>query len=247
MSPLIPLHETLVKYCQDIYTDDHLSIHEHIDNKTTGVQCMFIMEDNRLIICYRGSNDSTDWRMNFHMSQSEYPCGSGCYVHSGFLVQWISIEKEFKEKLTSHLEKNKETGEIQEVVFCGHSAGSGQCCLAAYSCDEIIKSYGVPMKVVTFASPMMGDENFKEKLESLADCTRIVLDRDVITRVPFFGYIHVGKPIQIREDCILERETSMLEHIHWMILGARSSDIGINDHFVWNYYGAIKKWLHNNK
>lgn len=243
--PLIPLHERLAQHCQDVYTDDYLSMHEHIDNKCTGVQCIFLKEEKQLIICYRGSDEASDWRWNFHMSQSEYPKGSGCYVHSGFLVQWISIENEFKEKLQNFLDSNVDTKEFEEIIFCGHSAG-GQCCLAAYSCRLLLEMYKLPVKVITFASPRIGNINFKKELESFTECTRIVLDRDVVTRVPVFGYEHVGKPIQIRDDCILERETSTWEHFHWMVLGIRSKDFGIMDHTPWRYYGAIRKWLFEN-
>ena len=240
--PLKPLHERLAQHCLDAYTDDYLSMHEHIDNKETGVQCLFLTEEKQLIICYRGSDELSDWRWNIHMTQNEYPKGSGCYMHAGFLVQWVSVECEFKEKLRKLLELNVSTNEFEEIVFCGHSAG-GQCCIAAYSCRKLLEEYNLPVKVITFASPRVGDMNFKNNLESFADCTRIVLDRDVVTRVPVFGYEHVGKPIQIRDDCILERETSTWEHFHWMVLGARKKDFGVLDHAPWNYYSKIRKWL----
>lgn len=238
--PLEKLHERLVKHCQDVYTTEFLETHKHIENECTGVQCVFMVENDQLVVCFRGSDSGTDWRMNFNMSQSEYPTGSGCFVHSGFLVQWVSIEQQFKQILQELMETHGEG--LQEVVFCGHSAGS-QCIIAAYACKQILDQYDLPVKAVTFGSPRLGDSNFKDKVESCMDITRIVLDRDAITRVPNFGYEHVGKPIQIRDDCVLERETSTLEHIHWMLIGARSGDAGIRDHFISNYNTAVCKWL----
>ena len=243
--PLEKTHERLAKHCQDVYTKDFLEMHVHVENKDTGVQCVLMVEEEekQLVVCFRGSDSTTDWRMNFHMSQSEYPKGSGRCVHSGFLVQWLSIEAEFKKKLEVLMEENREI--IREVVFCGHSAGA-QCMIAAYSSKCIIDRYSLAIKIVTFGAPKVGNDVFKKYVESHMNVTRIVLDRDVITRMPILGYQHAGNPIQIRDDCILERDTSTLEHLHWMILGARSSDAGIQDHFVWNYYAAIRRWLSEN-
>ena len=239
--PLQRIHERLAKHSQDVYTTDFLEMHRHINNQDTGVQCVFFVEDHQLIMCFRGSDSLlTDWRMNFHMSQSEYPVGSGCYVHSGFLIQWLSIEQRFKDILGEMLEDKEE--EVKSVVFCGHSAGA-QCLIAAYSTRELLKKFGLSGRAVTFGAPRVGNDKFKQELESSMECERIVLDRDVITRVPVFGYQHVGKPLQIRDDEVLERDTSNLEQIYWMLLGARHADVGIKDHFVWNYYAAIRRYL----
>ena len=237
--PLQPIHERLAKHSQDIYTKDFLEMHRHINNEATGVQCAFIVEGSQIIICFRGSDSHTDWRMNFHMSQIEYPLGSGCFLHSGFVAQWLSIEKEFKQIMEEILEDNSV---VTNVVYTGHSAGA-QCLVAAYSTRELIQKLGLTSRAVTFGAPRVGNAKFKEEIESCMECERIVLDRDVITRVPIFGYEHVGKPLQIRDDDILERDTSNLEQIHWMLLGARHADLGIKDHFVWNYYAAIRRHL----
>ena len=42
---------------------------------------------------------------------------------------------------------------------------------------------------------------------------------------------------------LYDRDTSTLEHLHWMLLGLRDKDIGFKDHFIWNYYAAIKRRL----
>ena len=92
--PLQRIHERLAKICQDVYTTDFLEMHRHINNKETGVQCVFVVDDNKLVVCFRGSDSLlTDWRLNFHMSQSEYSVGSGCLIHSGFVMQWVSVEQ----------------------------------------------------------------------------------------------------------------------------------------------------------
>lgn len=207
--PLQRIHERLAKICQDVYTADFLEMHRHINNEETGVQCVFVVEDNKLVVCFRGSDSLlTDWRLNFHMSQSEYPVGSGCLIHSGFVMQWVSVEQTFKQIMEDIL--GDSTNVVESVVFCGHSAGA-QCLVAAYATRELLKRFGLSGRAVTFGAPRVGNDKFKEEVESSMECDRIVLDRDVITRVPLFGYHHVGKPLQIRDDEILERDTSNLE------------------------------------
>lgn len=236
--PLIPIHERIAELCQNVYNDDFLSINRHIDRKCTDTQCIFIIEDSNLIVCFRGSDSAMDWYMNFHVRQTEYPIGSGCYVHSGFLVQWLSIKEEF-ENIISDILSNKD---ISGVIFGGHSAGTTSS-VAAYSSISKFKEKGIPITLITYGSPKFCNKSTKKVIEENINCTRIVLDRDIITRVPFFGdYCHVGNPIQIREDCILERETTTIEHIHWLMTNI-PFEFGITDHIVSNYYNSIRKWL----
>ena len=240
--PLISLHERVAELCQDVYNDDFLAINRHIDRKHTDTQCIFIVEDSKLIICFRGSDSTMDWIMNFHVTQTEYPTNSGCYVHSGFLIQWLSIKEEFENIVNEIIFKN----DIHGVIFCGHSAGTISS-LAGYSSIENLKEKNIPMTLITMGSPKFCNESTKKVMEENIDCTRIVLDRDVITRMPIFGeYCHVGKPIQIRDDCILERETTMMEHLHWLIINI-PFEFGITDHIVYNYYNSIRKWLSGEK
>lgn len=238
MDILTKKHEKCAKLCQDVYVDDHLKTYDHIDQQETDMQVAFVVEEEELIIVFRGSDSSTDWFHNFWMAKTEYPKGSGVYVHSGFLSQVMSIRTILKRKIKTHIEDSK--GSIKKITFTGHSAGIN-CQLAAYlSIDDT----DLPIEVITFGAPYMGNKKFKEIMESRCDCTRIVLDRDIITRMPLVpGYVHCGKPIQIRNKEVLQRETSSLEHIHWLLLGAPSADFGVKDHLIWRYYGAIKKWV----
>ena len=57
----------------------------------------------------------------------------------------------------------------------------------------------------------------------------------------------MGKAIQIRENCIIQRDTTTIESIHWMILGLPRGDIGVRDHFINNYRDAINGWLTQNE
>lgn len=245
MSVLTKQHEELAKLCQDIYLDDHLKMYDHIDKEETDVQCCFIEEKGQLIIVFRGSDSGTDWLHNFMVTKTEYPVGSGVYVHTGFLLKILSIQELFKRKLRTYIEDSK--GEIKKIVFTGHSLGQN-CILAAYVSFDVLGD--LPVEICTFGGPYIGNDNFKEAIEKRCKCTRIVLDRDIVTRlpsIPCYGYVHCGDPIQLRENEILERETTCLEHLHWLLLGCSKADFGVRDHMIWNYYAAIKKRVSGNE
>ena len=230
-------HEDLAEYCQNCYVDAHLKLYDHIDDSDVGIQCHFIVKNEQLIVVFRGSNEFKDWFFNFIMTQTEYPKGSGIYIHSGFLTQILSIKSMFRRKLETHLSENQ----IEKIIFTGHSAGVLSV-LSAYICLDLIENY--ESEIVTFGAPKPGNDKFKEIMEKKCKCTRIILDRDVVTRVPLLpNYCHVGNPIQIRENDVLERETSCWEHIHWLFLGIPKADFGIRDHLIWQYFGEIKKWV----
>lgn len=248
-APAILTHDYLIlaKLCESVYDDDFMrSSESHVENNTTDTQCIMTSDlgNRKMVVCFRGSDSSTDWRMNFFTTLTEFPHKSGRYVHSGFLTQWMSIASEFESKFVEMMDRHE--GDIDEVVFCGHSAGTVSC-LAAYEMEPILKEKypGTKVRIVTFGAPRMGNDKFRDHMEERAECTRIVLDRDVVTRVPFsvLGYKHIGKPLQIREDCILTRDTSFLEAVHWVLMGLPKADVGIRDHFIENYRDAIEEWL----
>ncbi len=240
-------HLLLAKICESVYDDEFMrSSESHVENNTTDTQCIVSadLERRQMVVCFRGSDSATDWRMNFFTTLTEFPHKSKRYVHSGFLTQWMSIASEFEKKFVEMMDIHKEG--IDEVVFCGHSAGTVSC-LAAYEMEPILKEKysGKKIRVVTFGAPRMGNDKFRDHMEERAECTRIVLDRDVITRVPFsmLGYKHIGNPVQIRKDRILARDTSPLEALHWMVMGIPRADVGVRDHFIQNYRVAIEEWL----
>lgn len=242
MSSLTPDHLKIVEYCQKIYQDEYLrEAEEFVDNEETECQCIMFKEKDRdrLIVCFRGSDSIIDWKMNFYMTTTEYPKNSGRQVHSGFLVQWLSVRDEVKRKLLRLIETHK----TKEILFCGHSAGT-ICCIAAYALGEELRETQ-SLEVVTFGGPRFCDRFFQEYFDERYKCTRIVLDRDVICLCPFgvFGYHHVGKPIQIFDDCVKQEEPTVWQKIHWLLLGIPKRDFGIRDHFIFNYTAAISKFV----
>jgi len=189
-------HLFLARTCLGIYTAPlDVENANYFESPETGCQGYVFRDESRIVVCFRGSDSLTDWRMNFSMSLIKYPCTSDRMVHQGFLVC-----------------KQREMG----------------------------------LELVTFGSPRVGNLEFKKDIESnIEKCTRIVLDRDVVTQAPLslLGYEHVGKTIQIRDDTIVEKEPTWLESLHWILLGLPYVDLGVRDHMPWNYVNEISRWL----
>lgn len=129
------------------------------------------------------------------------------------------------------------------MTFCGHSAGAITVLVALHFVERAKRDPAKSIKAdcVTFGSPRLGNAAFKKHFEENVSCTRTVLDRDVVIRVPFWGgYSHLGIPIQIRDKEILHRDTSSCEAVLWMARGIFChNEIGIADHSMIRYCAYI--------
>lgn len=235
-------HLLLANYCQNVYLDSYLeNVEEYVNRESTDVQCVILKDPNeeRLIVCFRGSDDLTDWRMNFNLKTSKYPLNSTREVHSGFLVQWLSVKDEVQEKIGKMIEKYGTT----KITFCGHSAGAGACCLATYDLGEDLMKSGQDVNVVSFGSPKICNQDFKDYFNDKfkGKSTRIVLDMDAITVFPL-GYHHVcDKLLHMTDKGIQKTEPSLWQRFTWFASGILKLDFGIRDHLIFNYTDEIKK------
>lgn len=244
--PMTHEHLETARLCQLVYDDEYLHNSERfVDSPSTDVQCAMSVKGSKLFVVFRGSDHETDWAHNFNANLVEYPKKSKSEFHAGFLVQWLSVRDEVKKKVHEMIELKED---IDTVIFAGHSAGSPPACLCAKELGLDSENYS--LKIFTFGSPRFSNTVFKTDFETDFQCTRIVLDRDVITRFPlkfYNGYAHVGSPLQLREDHVIERESTYFEAIQWLLLGIPKLDLGIRDHDIGNYVEKIKHFLDKDK
>lgn len=242
---LTKVHQAAARLCRDVYDDEYMiSCESYVDHPPTDFQCSITKEGERLFVAVRGTEKKQDWKNNVNCSLTEYPLGSGRKIHTGYLLQWLSVQQDVMDKIDAMLVKYK--GDVNCVTFCGHSAGAITVLVALHFAERAKTEHTEPAKsiradCVTFGSPRLGNAAFKKHFEENVSCTRAVLDRDIVTRVPFWGgYNHVGKPIQIRDKVILHRDTSNCEAALWMALGiVCQSEIGIADHSMIRYCAYI--------
>lgn len=243
---LTKLHQTAERLCRDVYDDKYLiSCEAHVFHPPTDFQCSITVEGDVLFVAVRGTEKKQDWRNNVKCSLLEYPLYSKREIHVGYLLQWLSVQSEVMLKVDNMLEKHKSV--VNSVTFCGHSAGSITVLAALHFAErgKLDATKRIQSNAVTFGSPRLGNKHFKKYFEENVSCTRIVLDRDIVTRVPFWGgYVHVGSPIQIRDKEVLYRDTSGWEAMVWLARGVVSNrEVGVGDHCMSRYCSYIDNLL----
>lgn len=239
-------HQTAARLCRDVYDDTYLHAQEaYANHPPTDFQCCMQVEGDVLFVAVRGTEKKQDWKNNVKCSLIEYPLNSKRKVHVGYLLEWLSVQDEVMFKIDEMIDKHKDN--INKVTFCGHSAGTVAVLAALHFTErgKIDKSKSMQSDAITFGSPRLGNKHFKEYFEQNVPCTRIVLDRDVVTRVPFWGgYKHVGQPIQIRDKNVLHRDTSSFEASLWLARGVVTNhEVGVSDHSIARYCAHIDKWV----
>jgi len=127
-----------------------------------------------------------------------------CWVHNGFLKSFNDVVKGTKQHppVTEVVKQLFPDGEKPvRVVCCGHSLGGALCTLAAFWCKATTEAFqGVDIFCFAYASPRVGDGNFKKKFDELVGnsaCYRFTHKSDVVPAVPpaALGFDHVARPV----------------------------------------------------
>lgn len=191
-------HLKAAKLCREVYSNRVESLSTFVESKDTGAQATVTLDGSRAIVCFRGSDSLTDWRSNFRVCRVPFLSRKHDKreneVHSGFFIGHNSVKAKIYAKLNAIIE----SGKCDSVLFSGHSAGAT---LAAISAFDFRNDRGLPLEVITFGSPKIGNAAFAGDFNSAIRCTRIVNDNDCVALAPLFrGYRHVGRDvIHLRE------------------------------------------------
>lgn len=131
------------------------------------------------VLVFRGSDDLADLVSNLKRSlvspgkAARLHIGSGERVHHGIHSDFAGIWPEIRE----HLQLLS-----GPVYYTGHSRGAALATLAA--------RFLPPDRLVTFGSPRIGNKAFSAAVKCCVE--RFVHGGDLVTRLPKWGYVHVG-------------------------------------------------------
>lgn len=141
--------------------------------------------NDEVIVSIRGTDELKDWYNNILRWQTGYILNSN--VHTGFL--------EHMNEVYSDIEKHIE--EYDNITIVGHSLGGAVSLLLGAKIAH--KNNDKTCKVITYGCPRAGDKNFKKIYTDLTNlkCYRVYINQDIITKIPYFGYYHIGSPIRI--------------------------------------------------
>jgi predicted lipase len=177
---MLSSHYEISKYAWDVYnqsSDFENQLPINVQQKNVFLRIFHF--GGTSVICIRGSEDKWDWLQNICRWKKQFLEGSR--VHSGFLAHTRTAKELLKGIILS-----------KNILICGHSLGGGVATLLGV--DMAISDPDTVIKVVTFGAPRVGDREFRDLCEQVSNLQidRVVNPNDLITKVPYFGYYHVG-------------------------------------------------------
>lgn len=191
------LNETRKEVLEDIANNiPNGKLASFIHDDTTDLQAgITISEENkRICVVFRGSESKSDWYYDLLI-----------FKHK--LTDKISVHSGFHKQLTENNTYNKIVDQVKQllaenpdysVYITGHSLGGALSTLFGYMLSEEIEN---PITVVSFASPRVGNYEWKQAFESKSNLThyRITNKRDIVTAFPLYRYYHVGHNIRLSD------------------------------------------------
>ncbi|CAM9470787.1 unnamed protein product [Ectocarpus sp. 4 AP-2014] len=236
-SALTQDHLRAAKLCRDVYSESvESSSDTYVESADTGAQATVTLDGTKAIVCFRGSDSAADWKTNFSLAKvpflSRKHTKPELEVHSGFFLGHNSV----KAKIYAKLNKMLESGECTSILFAGHSSGV----MSAISAFDFENHKNVPVEVVTFGAPKIGNAAFAADFDRAITCTRIVNDNDGVALAPMFGgYHHVGSNVIHMEHPGGDGGVKQLFSKLWSIVRLDS----VSDHDIDEYVTSIERCL----
>ena len=183
----------------DNSTVENLDIVKKYNNRQTGVQYFIGRKDDKLVICFRGSDELSDWMNDFKFFKKIVPYGNSktkIRIHTGFYDLYQTIRNDIKNFIFNEIHRSKNS--VKNIDIIGHSLGSSLSLLCGI--DLQFNYPEIHYTIITFGSPRVGNAAFvKSYNKRLKKTLRIENGNDIVTKLPFkfLGYKHVGIGIHI--------------------------------------------------
>lgn len=174
---------------------------EVIQNPSTSILAFtgFDADKNLAFVAFRGTITTfVNWYNNlnaFQTAVNEY-C-DGCFVHSGFWVDYNAIKDQAKDAILRLRKKHANA----EFAIIGHSMGAAVATFALLDLHDQVQ----PDYFYTFGMPRMGNKEFANFVDGRFPellKVRITHYRDIIPRGPLtsMGYNHFNTEVFYTED-----------------------------------------------
>lgn len=156
----------------------------------------------RLIISLRGTSDSQEWIDDAKFEKVDY-LPQRCCVELGFnkIYSSLTVSSPGDDNEVGLSEYLASQTQIKNITVVGHSLGSSIATLVAFHSQNSVDTIAV--KLLTFASPLTGDQRFVDSLQGkIQHSVRFVNRPDLVPRVPLtaFGYRHIWHEVTINSD-----------------------------------------------
>jgi hypothetical protein len=214
-----------VRICMDMSKKVYSDASEHslaISGKFDGQAIITETKCGKLVIAFRGTESCTDWFVNMMRYRRRFHCIRGALVHSGFLLQHMAMWDEIIKHLSPYMDR------YNNILVTGHSLGGALATLfsARFACLHPELS----VSCYTFGTPRVGNIKFVEGMQMLNNLSilRVNNVNDVVTWVPFCGFVHTTDVIHIP-----------VTNLSWYEGRSRHSIKRMNDKFIERSSGLL--------
>lgn len=151
------------------------------------------------VIAFRGTLQPNEWVRNIQARQSAY--AGGAKVHEGFLAIFQTLTFEAAANADALGEALPSLVGGRKTAVVGHSLGAALATLAGVDAARRAPDQTRDLRVVTIASPRVGDAGFAALARQVPRIDRVCNLVDVVPAVPPSGpdgrYTHVGTTFKV--------------------------------------------------
>ncbi|CAN0171559.1 unnamed protein product [Discosporangium mesarthrocarpum] len=145
-------------------------------------QSFIAAHEDYTVVAFRGTTNGSDWATNVNMFEHKTPHGG---VHRGFSEAVDTVWG----RMLPAIKQLREQSPKKPIFVCGHSLGAA---LASVATARLVLDEGIPVaSLYTIGSPRVFMEDFVPSFDEAMKekCFRAVNNNDIVTRVPFDGYV----------------------------------------------------------
>ena len=228
---------------------------ESIREESTDTQCLIIDGADRIIVSFKGSTSLRNLRTSlavYHerlknvvptnidgadeherlnkLFQRSY---DGAKIHKGFAVAYASVAHRVMSGIKRLHDENP-----RPIFLTGHSLGGALATICSLDVWVKLRISRRSIFVSTFGSPRVGNEAFKRVYNSVIVLHwRIVVDPDMVAKLPKGMFRHVGKKVTLTQHGDLFIDPNALELKLWS-----GSTAGFAYHRKASYLLAMQAW-----
>ncbi|ORC84096.1 lipase, partial [Trypanosoma theileri] len=146
--------------CDSCAMHPSFQVKKVFENATEGALAYMGVNEDRIVISFRGSQNIPNWISDLDFKQITYPNATceGCSVHRGFYHSFLSLRNEMWEELQRLVAEYPR----RPVLITGHSLGGAMAVLAAadFAAQAYAIGAGPQFELYTFGAPRVGNEAF---------------------------------------------------------------------------------------
>lgn len=209
------------------------SIAKHVRCEETDTQALVVDCSDRIIITFKGTTSMRNLRTSLRASHERlssvvrmsvsgedesgrlrrlfghrYLAGK---IHKGFACAYRSVADEIMEQVRILRERKQ-----RPVFLTGHSLGGALATICSLDLWVKLDISRREIFVSTFGSPRVGNKDFARVYKEVVPLHwRIVVDPDMVAKLPNVGYAHVGKKVVLTPHGDMYIDPSALESRPW--------------------------------